>query len=587
MKMGDKKLAAALPARVLKCSSWCKNTLLYSRRWVCFASLMCFVSYVRADVVNSCETDDLHPFAKLFQTMEVKSLLEFGMGKGTRYFLDHCKEVTSVEILAPEGSDQRYQECVHFFGHLKRWKPILYRGSAHLGFASRCALFFHKDAALYDSHYVLELKKLCDGLFQERRYEAAFVDSSISYRADLVLELFDRADIIVAHEMNRGAKAYGWDKISAPSNYVKIPFVDGMGTTVWVRKEKKEVIEALGGVLKREKKGLRVFFPNIHGSLTYSFGRALEYLGHTLVLPGDSLAPPSSKKLRKAGKKKKEHKIRYGSYGNERFKALLSNVEIIEKEQFFSHPPDIIFINCPEVEKDVIRMRDHLASLGRAQGVKLAFHSGNNQMAYHSKNVRNLLQSDAKTASLFSEVRPFVVHWIPWFDFERYAFQGCSDEPLLASYLKHHYSIAFPKGKQLFEEFSAHQKNELPDLILENFSGLGSEEVLKVMRRSAATLHIKDTEGIGYTILESLAAGRPVFLKRSFSQGSRMMNWCIEGKTAFFFDTIEELTEKVQHFFADAAFRHEVQQNCAQIVRWIIDNEKQARVLDAFLQNLK
>lgn len=44
-------------------------------------------------------TDHVQSFEKLFQIMEVKSFLEFGVGKGTKYFLDNCKQVTSVELV--------------------------------------------------------------------------------------------------------------------------------------------------------------------------------------------------------------------------------------------------------------------------------------------------------------------------------------------------------------------------------------------------------------------------------------------------------------------------------------------------------
>ncbi len=65
------------------------------------------------------------------------------------------------------------------------------------------------------------------------------------------------------------------------------------------------------------------------------------------------------------------------------------------------------------------------------------------------------------------------------------------------------------------------------------------------------------------------------------------MNWCIEGKTAFFFDDYAEFEQKLNRYLSDSEFRHQVQRDCADVIRQMINNEKQARILDNFLQNLK
>ena len=63
-------------------------------------------------------------------------------------------------------------------------------------------------------------------------------------------------------------------------------------------------------------------------------------------------------------------------------------------------------------------------------------------------------------------------------------------------------------------------------------------------------------------------------------------NWCIEGKTAFFFDDPYEFRLKLQNYLADPDYRRQIQEECAMTIRKLINNEKQAKVLEKFLQNL-
>ncbi len=528
------------------------------------------------NLVNEIYTDHVQHFAKLFNQVKVDGFIEFGLGKGTKYFLDHCDRVTSVEILAEGQSDGWFNHCTALYAHVDHWNPILFRGSSRMAFANNLAFGQHKDPTLYDSAYILEFKDLCEDVFKAQKYEVAFVDAGVHMRGELVNELFDRAEIIAAHDTNGGGKAYGWERINTPSNYVKIHCSEGVGVTFWVSVERPDVIKALGGTIPKRKK-LRIFFPNIHGALVDSFARALSYTGHTLVLAGKTFDPKHPAK---------GFKLSYGSFDNEKFVSH-GNVEVIENYEIAKNPPDVFFINCPgPIEKDINRMVRWVYYRYGKKSVKLAHHSGNNRMNFYENLVKNLVQSDAKTGEIFREGKQHIVTWVPWVDFDSFPFKGVSDEPFFGSYLDLHYFYGCLQGKQFFNEFISYQRIHLPGIEVGNFYLLGRAYADSI-QRSSGTLHIKDTEGIGYTILDSLSAGRPVFLKRSFSEGSRMMNWCIEGKTAFFFDTNEELAEKMKRLVEDDDYRHEVQLTCAQTVRRMINNEKQARILDNFLQNLQ
>ncbi len=454
------------------------------------------------------------------------------------------------------------------------------------------------DPALYDANYLLELKALCNDTLKNQPCEVAVINSSMPLRGDLVNELFDRVPIIVAHETN---KIGVWDKVNIPSNYEKIVFSQGQGSTFWVRKDKTEAIQALqrdAGIKVQEtpRRNLRVFFPQMHPVLVQSVALALQHLGHTLVLPGESFDPKSDCPGFKIsyGTYFKKNPLESGSYTSffsenpEECTFLKQNVEVIENDEMLTHPPDVLFVNCKEVEKSVCEIWDHFKEQ-KKNSPKLAHFSGNNATRYKSRYMKNLIAVDAYTANYYDRSKTNIIFWIPWIDFENLTFEGVSDSPVLNSYIGHYGSI-LKKSAEVFNETVSKAQEDFPHVGIISYPNstqmVRHNQIPALIHQSCATLHIKETEGFGFTIIESLAKGRPVFLKRSFSQGSRLMNWCIEGKTAFFFDDYAEFHDKLEKYVSDAEYRHQVQTDCAQLIRILIDNEKQAKVLDRFLQNL-
>lgn len=522
-------------------------------------------------LIQNPYSDHVQHFEKLFKHTKIHSFLEFGLGYGTKYLLDHSDKVTSYEILLLGQSTEWFDRCKELFHIYPHWHPHLkYTGEA-MQLANFQASLERRDPALHDGSYLLEFKNICDAIFEGESFEAVLVDPGFHMRGDLVNELFDHVPIIAAHDTNGGMLEYGWNKIQTPSNYEKIHFSEGMGVTFWIRHDQHGLISALKNDPHFKaplKKKLRVFFPHHHPALTKSMAQALQHLGHTLVLPGKSFDPASPQP---------GLKISYGIFPE---KYSLPNIEVIENDTIFCHPPDVLFVNCFEVENSIYHLYDLLKEIGA--DVKLAHFSGNNETHFSKDRVKNLIAVDAYTAPLYD---CHTIFWIPWIDFEHLALTGTSDAPILNNYISHYNSI-FRNGFTIFTDVSAQIHQHLPQVIINSPAYLPQEAIFRLMDQSCATLHIKESEGFGYTIIESLAKGRPVFLKRSFSLGSRLMNWCIEGKTAFFFDEPEECVQKLNIYLSNPSYRQYMQEACAETIRRLIDNEKQARILDKFLQEL-
>jgi hypothetical protein len=554
-------------------------------------------------------TDHVAVLAELFQFTPNPSVLEFGMNYATPYLLDHCDHVTSCEIIL---SDDRSKWCSHIvdcIGKRPNWSYHLLPGSTHFEVANKRAYRKRVDPALYDSTYILEIKDICDTLFKAKEFDVVIVNPGFHMRADLVNELFDRAPIIVAHDTNTGFKEYSWWKIEVPSNYETVVFKEGQGTTVWIRNDRADLVSLLkmGEISnKSASKKLRIFFPQVHPILVESVATALKHLGHTLLLPGKSFSKDSPV----AGPK-----ISYGTcFDKDPFKTLsftrffsenpiyckfLNDVEVVENDEILSNPPDVLVVNCPAVENDIYSMLYQIQTTNKGTKTKIVHHSGNNGTHYNPAYVKNLISTDAYTAHMYDLSKVNTIFWVPWIDFKGLSYEEESDNLQINTYINHYYYYymnAFPKSRAIFEEVQLQFLRDFPQLRIglypksvtpKEYQFTPHEEVIQAINHSFATLHIKESEGMGYSILESLAKGRPVFLKRSFSLGSRLMHWCIEGKTAFFFDDYPELFRKMKKYSEDESYRHAVQKECAVTVRRIINNEKQARVLEKFLQNLK
>jgi hypothetical protein len=75
------------------------------------------------------ETDHIAHFHKLFQEHKVKWLLEFGMGNWTKYFLDSCNRVISVDFITHGYGPEVYKKFVNLYRDYSNWTPIAYFSS--------------------------------------------------------------------------------------------------------------------------------------------------------------------------------------------------------------------------------------------------------------------------------------------------------------------------------------------------------------------------------------------------------------------------------------------------------------------------
>ncbi len=192
-------------------------------------------------------TDHVNIFRELLNIYPVTSFLEFGVGLGTKFFLDNCQHVTSIELVVKDRCSfvlPWYADCLDLFASYSNWSPSLHVFSNTVNRANQLAIE-HIDPAYENTQYLNEINQFLDNLFLEKKFQIAFVDPGLHIRGDLVNALFGRVDIIAAHDTNFNSPVYGWYKVVTPPDYEKISYFNGSGTTLWIKKDKQKLIECL------------------------------------------------------------------------------------------------------------------------------------------------------------------------------------------------------------------------------------------------------------------------------------------------------------------------------------------------------
>lgn len=215
---------------------------------------------------NNEGADYIPHMRRLFNKMKVRTLIQAGCNYSTKYFLEKCDKVITIEFLSPGTSDKYFIESLKLFKKSKNWLPLAFNAdlkneSFNKACAYQCAT--HKNYALIDPQYVFDLDAYFKKQVESVQKKGSVVDvvfvktHGIYLRGDMVnLFLWRSIPVVIASDTNSdegpGATKglYGWFKIYTPPEYVKIYFPFGSGTTFWIKKTYPELIDAMNRYLQ-------------------------------------------------------------------------------------------------------------------------------------------------------------------------------------------------------------------------------------------------------------------------------------------------------------------------------------------------
>lgn len=198
--------------------------------------------------------DHIPVFKKIFETIKVKAFLEFGVGYSTKYFLDSCTKVISVEFISPGWSADWLKKCLDLYRNYSNWVPVAYFSGYKGDFAWAPYKYFGSEGlfkadcyfsstrqsyASIDNTYQTEFQTFVTNLAKYNKIDIALVDPGICLRGEIVQLLFGKINIILSHDTRASQSKmnpYGFNRLIVPDDYEEIHFSTGVGTTAWVRK---------------------------------------------------------------------------------------------------------------------------------------------------------------------------------------------------------------------------------------------------------------------------------------------------------------------------------------------------------------
>ncbi len=246
------------------------------------------------------------------------------------------------------------------------------------------------------------------------------------------------------------------------------------------------------------------------------------------------------------------------------------NASAYEGSEIFDDPPDFIFCGATDTETEIHAL---FARLNDIHPVALCAYSGNHYSRFDWSRYDGAICTDRATHAAARHNRVPSVLFRPAFSFDDFPYreQPPTDHLILRSYIQL-FQTRFPVGFGLFQKAVArYAAPEWPDVLIENVEEQPLAVVAERMTESAATLHLKDREGFGWSILESMAVGRPVILQTGLVRQMAMEGWALGNRSALFFDDFDGLDRIVARLRSDRAYLRELQISSAATVRALYD----------------
>jgi len=203
-------------------------------------------------------------YLEMFAQFKEKNILQLGVGYLSKYFLDHCKKVISVEFITAGYGPGRMKDCMTLYKKYSNWIPIAYFsayqgdtnwtffkyfGSDNLYKANNYQVTMFMSYSSVDKAFLNEIGSFLGNLIKLNKFEFVHVDPSMYIRGDIIQILFGKVPIIVAGDANTriqgGHDIYGYNAVVTPDDYEELRLRNR--TVIWISKNEKyaELIENL------------------------------------------------------------------------------------------------------------------------------------------------------------------------------------------------------------------------------------------------------------------------------------------------------------------------------------------------------
>lgn len=256
------------------------------------------------------------------------------------------------------------------------------------------------------------------------------------------------------------------------------------------------------------------------------------------------------------------------------------NYTAITYKEFLDIKPDVVLCLCWEQLVGAMRM-------SQASGSTLVVRAGNNNVPYNNSHSKFLITNDTHTYNGCNIPNKLFFMLPPDYDF--YSKQEWHQTSHIVTSYIHSYSKYWKASWQKYNNIRLAN----PDVAFINFGASGDEtynpnlvhpeDVRSMLGVSRCLLHVKELEGYGWSLLESIACGIPVIAPKPYVIGKTCESFLIENKTVVF---LHKETGEFRKAFDNVDHLYVISEIAPQFIRNFINAEEQYSKIKKFFEEV-
>ena len=312
--------------------------------------------------------------------------------------------------------------------------------------------------------------------------------------------------------------------------------------------------------------GPSVIMCNMHARVFDSFCRLFKAIGVQVFCPRP--------RDRYMGKHIKSRKAELNDYAKP-----------ISKAECLDIKPDIVL--CSSWMQLIPSQR-----LAKQIDAKLIVRAGNNNVKYRKCHADYLISSDIQTMNASNIKHKLFLLMPP--DYEQFSPQEWNSSSNIAASFINNYKRNWARSWSIYAMIVNHNKQ----IQFRNY-GIGRgghkylktpNEIVNALNSSKAVLHVKEQEGYGWSMLETISCGTPLIVYRPFTRDKTCSKFLVDGVTCLFIDRhgSEKHPSRHEHFranFNDMERLSEIHQSGHKWIRNYINTEECVDKLKTFIEN--